>query len=51
MNKYNVDKAIEQIIRCGGVVGDKTIRITLPGIRALGAIDYLCRCGYTWERG
>jgi len=49
--KYTEDKAVSMIKRNRGKVGLKTIRCTTPGIKVLGAIDYLVkRHKYTWSR-
>ena len=50
-DKWTVLKAISMINRNGGHVGEKMIRHQNPGLKVLGAIDYLVNHhGYTWVR-
>lgn len=49
--KWTEEKARQQVVRANGVVGKKSISHPMPGIKALGAIDYLCKVhGYTWSK-
>lgn len=51
---YTIETALEQLKRCGVRVNDMTILAGhgphAPGLRALGAIDYLRARGFTLER-
>jgi hypothetical protein len=50
--KWTEKTARAMIERNGGKVGAVTIQHNNPGIKVLGAIDYLCRKhGYEWHKG
>jgi len=45
--KWTLESAVECIKRNGGMVADKGIFYQNPGIKILGAIDFLVKyCGY-----
>jgi len=45
--KWDIESARTTILRNGGKIVDKKIIINSPGIKILGAIDYLINyCGY-----
>ena len=49
--KYTEEKARQMISKNGGSVGAKTVNVRLPGIKVLGAIDYLVNYhGYRFSR-
>lgn len=48
---WTIESARACIERNGGKVTGKAIDMPLPGLRCLGAIDYLCKHGYRWVRG
>lgn len=47
---WTVEAARACIERNGGTVTGTSILMPLPGLRCLGAIDYLRRQGYRWVR-
>ena len=48
--RYSVEKAREMVEKNGGKCGVKTVRHSCPGIKVLGAIDYLVNhCNYRRE--
>jgi hypothetical protein len=53
--KYTLETALDQLARCGLRRIDVTVipvsKSDPPGLRAWGAIDFLCKhCGYSIER-
>jgi len=50
--KWNLETACATINRNGGKIStEKKITIKAPGIKILGAIDFLVNhCGYTWAK-
>lgn len=49
--KWTEKTAKEMVTRNGGRVGINVIFHQSPGLRVLGAIDYLCNYkGHTWQK-
>jgi hypothetical protein len=50
-SKWSVITASACISRNGGKVGAASVHAKNPGLKVLGAIDYLCNyCGFVWVR-
>ena len=47
---YNVISAKSMITRNGGRLEGKAILFDFPGIKVLGAINYLMSKGYNWKK-
>lgn len=51
-SKYTVEAASEVIHRNGGLIKDKTIIHKAPGLKVLGAIDFLVNHNkFIWLKG
>ena len=48
--KWTIESAKACISRNNGTIADKGITILRPGIKVLGAIDYLLKNGFHWTR-
>jgi hypothetical protein len=48
--EYTIETARACIERNGGKCGVKSIEHSSPGLRVLGAIDYLVKQGYTYQK-
>lgn len=47
---YTVSSAVALIKRTGGMVAEEAVHHNSPGIKVLGAIDYLCSKGFRWYK-